>query len=119
MSDDKSSMTARDENAPATHSQVDSFLAEIKQLAATSVRGRLIFALDATASREATWATACKLQAEMFREATSAGGLDLQLVYYRGLDECKASGWISDPMKLGKIMSAIMCCSGTTQIGRV
>ncbi len=118
-SDQDKSVTARGENAPAARSQVDSFLAEIKELAATSVRGRLIFALDATASREATWDTACKLQADMFREAASAGGLDLQLVYYRGLDECRASGWISDPVKLGKIMSTIMCRSGTTQIGRV
>jgi hypothetical protein len=55
----------------------------------------------------------------MFREAASAGGLDLQLVYYRGVDECKASTWVSDPARLGKIMSAIMCRSGETQIGRV
>src|SRR5262249_37639335 len=115
-SDQDKSVTARGENAPAARSQVDSFLAEIKELTATSVRGRLIFALDATASREATWGAACKLQGDMFREAASAGGL---LVYYRGLDECRASGWISDPVKLGKIMSTIMCRSGTTQIGRV
>jgi len=108
-------------SAPAK-SQLDAFLEEVKQLASGGSgggRGRIIFALDATASREATWDTACKLQAEMFREAASAGGLDLQLVYYRGLGECKASGWISDPMRLGKIMSAIMCRSGETQIGRV
>jgi len=56
---------------------------------------------------------------EMFREAASAGGLDLQLVYYRGIDECKASTWISDPVKLGRIMSTIDCRGGRTQIGRV
>ena len=48
-------------------------------------RGRLIFALDATMSRQPTWDQACVLQAEMFREAAAAGGLDIQLVYYRGL----------------------------------
>jgi hypothetical protein len=55
----------------------------------------------------------------MFREAASAGGLDLQLVYYRGLDECRASRWVSDAARLGKIMSTIMCRGGQTQIGRV
>src|SRR5215813_1483249 len=112
-------VTNRGESAPATRSELDTFLADLKKRSGPSTRGRLIFALDATASREATWDTACKLQAEMFREAASAGGLDLQLVYYRGLGECKASGWISDRMRLGKIMSAIMCRSGETQIGRV
>ena len=113
-------ITNRGESSPATHtrSEVDAFLADLKKKA-PSTRGRLIFALDATASREATWDTACKLQADMFCEAASAGGLDLQLVYYRGLGECKASGWISDPVRLGKIMSGIMCRSGHTQIGRI
>jgi hypothetical protein len=113
-------VTNRGEGAPAapTRSEVDAFFADLKQKA-PSARGRLIFALDATASREATWDTACKLQAEMFREAASAGGLDLQLVYYRGLSECKASTWISDPERLGRIMSGIMCRSGETQIGKV
>jgi hypothetical protein len=113
-------VTNRSGSAPIT-SELDAFLKEINQLASggSGTRGRLIFALDATASREQTWDTACKLQAEMFREAASAGGLDLQLVYYRGLDECKASRWVSDAARLGKIMSTIMCRSGQTQIGRV
>ena len=58
-------------------------------------RGRLIFALDATMSRQPTWDTACKLQGEMFREAGSIGGLDVQLVYFRGLNECRSSRWVS------------------------
>jgi hypothetical protein len=112
-------VTNRGESAPA-QSQLDSFLAEIKQLATGGQggRGRLIFGLDATASRQPTWDTACKLQAEMFREA-GANGLDLQLVYYRGLDECQASHWISDSARLATIMSKIMCRSGHTQIGRI
>ena len=113
-------VTNRGESAPAK-SQLDAFLEEVKQLASGGQggRGRLIFALDATASRQPTWDTACKLQAEMFREAANAGGLDLQLVYYRGLDECRASRWISDSVQAGKIMSTIMCRSGETQIGRI
>ena len=52
-------------------SEVDAFL---KRVAATPAprpeggRGRLMFAMDATASREPTWDTACHLQGEMFIE---------------------------------------------------
>ena len=117
---EKSAITARGENA-SVKSQLDTFLAEIKQLASTGTdtHGRLIFALDATASREATWDTACKLQAEMFQAAATVGSLDLQLVYYRGLGECRASRWISDSAQLAKIMSLIMCRAGQTQIEKV
>jgi hypothetical protein len=114
-------VTNRGENAPA-QVELDAFLQEIEQLATDgrpTTRGRLIFALDATHSRQPTWDTACVLQAEMFREAAAAGGLDLQLVYYRGLDECRASRWLSDAVRLGKIMSSIACRAGHTQIRRV
>src|SRR5262249_24112778 len=114
-----SDITSRGESAPATRSQFDTFLADLKKRSGPSTRGRLIFALDATASAEATWDTACKLQAEMFREAASAGGLDLQLVYYRGLGECRASRWISDSTQLAKIMSSIMCRAVQTQIEKI
>jgi hypothetical protein len=113
-------VTNRGESAPVK-SELDSFLEEVKQLAATGsgTRGRLIFALDATASRQPTWDTACTLQADMFREAATAGGLDMQLVYYRDLNECRASRWISDPTQLAKIMTRIMCISGETQIEKI
>jgi hypothetical protein len=57
-------------------------------------RGRLVFALDATMSRQPTWDMACALQADMFREAAAIGSLDIRLLYYRGFNECRASGWI-------------------------
>jgi hypothetical protein len=112
--------TARTDSTPAS-SDIDSFLAEIGKLATggPAGRGRLIFALDATASRQPTWDTACELQAEMFRKVASIGGLDMQLVYYRGLGECRASRWISDPKQLAKTMSQIMCEAGHTQIEKV
>jgi hypothetical protein len=103
----------------STCSEVDTFLADLKQRTTPSTRGRLIFALDATASREATWDTACKLQAEMFREAATVGSLDMQLVYYRGFDECRASRFLSDAGQLGKTMSQIMCRAGETQLEKV
>ncbi len=81
--------------------------------------GRLIFALDATMSRQPLWDTACRLQADMFSEAAAVGGLDVQLVYYRGLSECRASRWVSDARQLGALMEKIDCRGGHTQIGKV
>ena len=62
-------------------------------------RGRLMFALDATASREPTWAIARELQTKMFREVAPVGKLDVQLVYYRG-DDCRTSKWVSSGEQL-------------------
>ncbi|MGO8918020.1 MAG: VWA domain-containing protein [Stellaceae bacterium] len=81
-------------------------------------RGRLIFALDATASRERTWDLAASLQAAMFEEAAKIGGLDVQLVYYRG-DEVQQSSWFSDAHELVSRMRTIRCMSGETQIAKV
>jgi hypothetical protein len=86
---------------------------------AAGSRGRLVFALDATMSRQPTWDMACTLQADMFREAASLGSLDIRLVYYRGLNECRASKWISDSGELARLMGKIDCRGGNTQIGRV
>ena len=116
-----SDITNRGGNAPATpaRSELDTFLADLKTRTAPSTHGRLVFALDATASREATWDTACTLQAEMFREAGSLGSLEMQLVFYRGLGECRASRWMSDSGHLAKTMSQIMCRAGQTQIEKI
>lgn len=113
------SVTNRGRATPATASEVDTFLAELKKLSPSSPRGRLIFALDATASRQPTWDTACELQADMFREAGTVGGLDMQLVFYRGLGECKSSRWFSNGEQLAKTMSQIACNAGHTQIEKV
>src|SRR5262249_49736659 len=81
-------------------------------------RGRLMFALDATASRAPTWAIARDLQAKMFRAAAPIGHLDVQLVYYRA-DECRTSKWVSSGAQLAQLMNRIECEAGYTQIGRV
>ena len=86
---------------------------------AAGSRGRLVFALDATMSRQPTWDTACKLQGEMFLEAQAIGGLEVQLTYFRGLSECRASRWVSEPAALAALMEKIDCRGGHTQIGRV
>src|SRR5262249_51044059 len=72
--------------ATATRAEIDAFIARVKDLAPSvesGRRGRLIFALDATMSRQPMWDTACRLQADMFREAAAIGGLDVQLVEQR------------------------------------
>ena len=84
-----------------------------------SARGRLIFALDATMSRQPTWDLAQALQAKMFQTAASLGGLEVQLVYYRGLNECRASKFVSGGQGLAELMSRIEVRGGETQIRRV
>ena len=99
---------------------VDKFLAGATR---KTVRGNLIFGLDATASRERTWDMASHLQVKMFQEVASIGALDLQLVYFRGTTganaECKASPWVGDPMQLARFMTGVRCIAGLTQIRRV
>jgi len=101
--------------------EIAAFVAKARAMSphAAGARGRLVFALDATMSRQPTWDMACALQADMFREAQALGSLDIRLVYYRGLNECRASGWISDSAQLAKLMGKIDCRGGHTQIGKV
>ncbi|SFJ66943.1 hypothetical protein [Bradyrhizobium sp. Gha] len=105
----------------STSEDVAAFVAKARALSphAPGAKGRLIFALDATMSRQPTWDMACALQADMFREAAALGSLDIRLVYYRGFNECRATGWISESSKLATLMSKIDCRGGDTQIGRV
>src|SRR6266480_7787654 len=108
--------------AGSSRTEIDSFLDQVRALGPgvrTGQRGRLIFALDATMSRQPTWDQACTLQADMFREAASVGGLDIQLVYYRGLAECRATPWIAESQRLGALMSHIDCRGGHTQIAKI
>jgi hypothetical protein len=102
-------------------SEIDAFLQQARNLAPASAdgRGRLIFALDATMSRQPTWDTACRLQVQMFDEARKVGSLDIQLVYYRGFNECRSSKWVSDAVALRDLMTGIDCRGGHTQIARV
>jgi hypothetical protein len=115
--------TRQEPVAASPRADIDQFLDRVKTLAPASMeaggRGRMIFALDATMSRQPTWDSARKLQAEMFREAASVGGLDIQLVYYRGHGECRASPWVAEPERLGSLMARIDCQGGQTQIGKV
>jgi hypothetical protein len=111
---------SRDESG---RGDVDAFLNQLAAAPApqrrTGERGRLIFAMDATASREPSWDTAIQIQAEMFSETAALGGLEVQLAWYRGFGEFRASEWVGDSKALVARMTGVRCLAGKTQIGRV
>jgi len=105
---------------PKTESQdIDAFLSEAGKALARADRGRLIFALDATLSRQRTWDLAQSLQARMFDAAADVGGLDVQLIYFRGHGECRASRFVGEGRGLADLMAKIDVRGGTTQWAKV
>lgn len=112
--------------APATTTaasgDVAAFIDKVNALGparAPGERGRLLFALDATMSRQPTWDLACKLQAEMFEALAGPQSLEVQLLYFRGFGECKASKWVPNASALAQVMTGLQCRGGNTQIGKV
>jgi hypothetical protein len=113
--------------APLTNqprsAEVSEFLVKLKNTPSAggdyAARGRLILAIDATASRSQTWDAACAIQGEMFEATSALGRLDVQLVYYRAFDECRASKWLSSASELHRVMGKVSCEGGETQIRRV
>ncbi len=107
----------------ASSGDVAAFVEKMRQMTPGKTgrgrRGRLIFAMDATMSRQPTWDMALSLQADMFREVARIGGLDVQLVYFRGFRECRASRWVSDAEALARLMTSVACRGGQTQIRKV
>lgn len=102
--------------------ELDAFLEKVAQAPAvlnTGAEGRLLFALDATASRQYTWDQACHLQSEMFIEAGKIGGLQVQLCYYQGYGNFEHTGWYNNPRALLNRMNGVSCMAGHTQIARV
>ncbi|KAA2213233.1 vWA domain-containing protein [Teichococcus oryzae] len=87
--------------------------------AGTRRLARLVFAIDATASRQPSWDRACHLQAEMFTAAAAHGGLAIQLAYYRGHGEFAATPFLTDGGDLKRRMTGLACLGGRTQIGKV
>ena len=107
-------------SARSSSAEVDAFINQVKGLAPVGEgRGRLIFAMDATMSRQPTWDMALELQADMFRAVKQVGGLDVQLVYFRGFNECRASKWVANPDALAGLMRQVGCQGGYTQIRKV
>jgi hypothetical protein len=105
----------------SSDAEVADFVRRMKELGprAGVGRGRLVFAMDATMSRQPTWDLALALQAEMFKAVKAIGGLDVQLMYFRGNSECRASRWVSDPDALAHLMTRVTCAGGFTQIRKV
>lgn len=83
-----------------------------------AARGRLLFSIDMTASREPLRDLATSLTAAMIEEAAKIGGLDVQLVHFGG-DELHHSSWSPNAHELANLMRGIRCKSGATQIGKV
>lgn len=101
---------------------IQAFLSKAASLPArkqSGVPGRLLFAIDATASRQPTWDTACQLQGEMFNATSQLGGLNAQLCYYRGFGQFHTSAWVSSTQQLMNAMTSVQCLGGHTQIHRV
>ncbi len=113
------------EKSPALTSsrqEIDAFLDQVAKAPAilsSGSEGRLLFALDATASRQPTWDHACHLQSAMFREAGQIGGLQVQLCYFRGFGEFQSSPWLNNTETLLRQMNGVQCMAGHTQIARV
>jgi len=111
----------KDLSPRSTKSEIADFLNKAANLPTTikSASGRLIFAMDATASREPAWETACELQGQMFEQTQRIGGLHVQMVYYRGYNEFYTCKWASRPSELSRTMREVRCVGGMTQIGKV
>src|SRR5258708_9164629 len=106
----------------SNRAEVAAFLAKVKAMPtvrAGGQAGRLIFAMDATASRGPTWARACKIQGDMCTATAGLGGLEIQLAFYRGFGAFEASPWVADSSALVKRMTAVTCLAGETQIAAV
>jgi hypothetical protein len=117
-------MVDKSDKLPAKSGQaeIDAFLAKVASTPVARTggsRGRLIFAMDATASREPAWDRACQIQSEMFLETETLGGLDIQLCYYGGFREFYASPWLGSSADLLAQMREVRCAGGMTQIERV
>lgn len=129
MSKDKIPQRSASDTPPAVKrsdtAAIDAFVRQARALATSAgtgtgtEAGRLILALDATMSRQPTWDLACSLQGEMFDAVGKADGLSVQLVYFRGFGECRASRFVRDTRSLKDLMTRIDCRGGHTQIGKV
>jgi hypothetical protein len=109
-------------NLKTPQTGVDVFLNELSTFPlidqATS-RGRLMFAMDATSSRQPTWDLTAKIQCEMFAVTSEVGGLSVQLAFYRGFSQFKVSQWTSNAAKMMRLMTSVSCLAGETQIYKI
>ena len=106
----------------AKGSEVAAFLDQVARLPAVRPArgrpGRLVFAVDATASRQPAWDRACALTGEMFLATRDLGGLAVSLAYWRGFMEFAATPFLTDGSELARRMSGVTCLGGQTQVLR-
>ncbi|MBL4613535.1 MAG: VWA domain-containing protein [Magnetovibrio sp.] len=118
-------MADNKDNLPTKSCDVSSIDTFLKDMNKTPVPfkdgggGRLVFAMDATASREHSWDMAARIQGDMFEATRNIGGLAVQLAFFRGFGEFKVSGWLSDAKEIHRLMSSVHCLAGQTQVGKV
>jgi hypothetical protein len=117
MAKDKSNLP----DAASPEAKVDAFIEQAKKAPASprGSHGRLIFAMDATASRQPTWDRAAGIQGGMFQAAASLGGLEVQLAFFRGFGQFKVGPWTQKADDIARLMSSVFCLAGETQIVKV
>ncbi|TWX66522.1 VWA domain-containing protein [Colwellia sp. C1TZA3] len=104
----------------STAQDVQAFIGKVnKAPLVTSDKGRLIFAMDATASREHCWDMASHQHAAMFAEADKVSAISVQLCYYRGFGEFKALPWTRGADEIKQALLSVQCLAGKTQIAKV
>lgn len=112
---------SKDQLTPSNSLSVQDFLKKSEEIVPVEKKentGRLLFAMDATASREHAWDMACQIQAEMFMSTQEIGALEISLCYYRGYDEFHSLDWTSNAVLLRDQMLKVRCLAGHTQIKR-
>jgi hypothetical protein len=118
-------MADKDSKLPVDKLSTTDVEAFLQKVATTPVNkaagehGRLIFAMDATASRQPAWDRASQIQGEMFTETAALGGLEIQLAFYRGFGEFKVSSWLTESAELLRLMTSVFCLAGQTQLGKI
>ena len=77
-------------------------------------RPRLLFAMDATASREAYWNDAKEITGAMFEAVP--GELDVALAYYSGGRRQETTAFSSDARAFLDKVQAVRCSAGRTAV---
>ena len=113
---------AQPPSRPGPTTEVAAFLDTVARMPAVRPArgkpGRLVFAVDATASRQPAWDRACALTGEMFLATRDLGGLAVSLAYWRGFLEFAATPFLTDGAELARRMATVSCLGGQTQILR-
>ncbi len=104
--------------APSRRAAVDAFLERNRQAITAGGRGRLIFALDATASRSRDMGSRDRASGFDVRRGREGRRASIQLIFFRGA-EYQASNWTTNAQVLAAKIRKISCVGGTTRWGRV